>query len=61
MRREMEMWLPVWAGALFKKGGEDDMLQSSTLCFSFANVDSYNYNLIGLSLHTVTKIVLFMV
>ena len=51
----------TWAGASFKRGGEDGILQSSTLCFSFANVDSYNYNLIGLSLHTVTKIVLFMV
>lgn len=27
----------TWAGASFKKGGEDGILQSSTLCFSFAN------------------------
>ena len=45
----------TWAGASFKKGGEDGVLQSSTLCFSFANVDSYNYNLIGPSLHTSNK------
>ena len=45
----------TWAGASFKKGGEDGILQSSTLCFSFANVDSYNYNLIGPSLHTSNK------
>ena len=47
--------MATWAGASFKKGGEDGILQSSTLCFSFANVDSYNYNLIGPSLHTSNK------
>ena len=45
----------AWAGASFKKGGEDGVVQSSTLCFSFANVDSYHYNLIGPSLHTSNK------
>ena len=50
------MWLT--AGASFKKGGEDGILQSSTLCFSFANVDSYNYNLIGPHCIRVTKIAL---
>ena len=29
--------------------------KSSSLCFSFANVDSYNYNLTGPSLHTSNK------
>ena len=47
--------MATWAGASFKKGGEDGILQSSTLCFSFANVDSYNYNLTGPSLHTSNK------
>ena len=28
---------------------------ASSLCFSFANVDSYNYNLTGPSLHTSNK------
>ena len=32
-------------------GGES----AFSLCFSFANVDSYNYNLIGPSLHTSNK------
>ncbi|WP_080904224.1 FAD-dependent oxidoreductase [Parabacteroides sp. Marseille-P3160] len=35
--------LAAWAGATFKKGDENGVVQSSTLCFSFANVDTYNY------------------
>ncbi|MDR2805749.1 MAG: FAD-dependent oxidoreductase [Dysgonamonadaceae bacterium] len=35
--------LAAWAGASFKRGDENGVVQSSTLCFSFANVDSYNY------------------
>ena len=35
--------LAVWAGANFKKGDENGVVQSSTLCFSLANVNSYNY------------------
>lgn len=35
--------LAAWAGANFKKGDENGVVQSSTLCFSFANVDTYNY------------------
>ena len=35
--------LSAWAGASFKRGGDDGVVQSSTLCFSFANVDTYNY------------------
>lgn len=35
--------LAAWAGASFKRGDENGVVQDSTLCFSFANVDSYNY------------------
>jgi glycine/D-amino acid oxidase-like deaminating enzyme len=35
--------LAAWAGAAFKRGDADGVVQSSTLCFSAANVDSYNY------------------
>ncbi|GHT24704.1 hypothetical protein FACS189430_10100 [Bacteroidia bacterium] len=35
--------LAAWAGASFKRGNENGVEQSSTLCFSFANVDTYNY------------------
>jgi hypothetical protein len=35
--------LSAYAGASFKRGDENGVEQSSTLCFSFANVDSYNY------------------
>jgi hypothetical protein len=35
--------LAAWAGASFKRGDENGVVQSSSLCFSFANVDSYNY------------------
>ncbi len=45
----------VWAGASYKKGDEKGVVQSSTLCFAFANVDTYHYNLIGPSLHTSNK------
>ena len=36
--------LAAWAGAPFKRGyGDDGAVQKSCLCFSFANVDSYDY------------------
>ncbi|MDR1681950.1 MAG: FAD-dependent oxidoreductase, partial [Candidatus Symbiothrix sp.] len=35
--------MAAWAGASFKRGDDQGVVQSSTLCFSFANVDSYNY------------------
>ena len=35
--------LAAWAGAPFKRGDENGLVQSSTLCFSFANVDTYNF------------------
>lgn len=47
--------LAAWAGASFKRGDDSGVVQSSSLCFSFANVDSYNYNLTGPSLHTSNK------
>jgi hypothetical protein len=43
--------LAAWAGAPFKRGDEEGVVQSSTLCFSFANVDTYNY-VNGPNLHT---------
>lgn len=35
--------LAAWAGAPFKQGDDKGLVQNSTLCFSFANVDTYNY------------------
>jgi hypothetical protein len=35
--------LAAWAGAAFKRGDVDGVVQSSSLCFSAANVDSYHY------------------
>lgn len=46
--------LAAWAGAPFKRGDAEGKVQSSTLCFSFANVDSYRY-MTGPSLHTSNK------
>lgn len=46
--------LAAWAGASFKRGDDEGKVQSSTLCFSFANVDSYCY-MTGPSLHTSNK------
>lgn len=43
--------LAAWAGASFKRGDDSGQVQSSTLCFSLANVDTYHYNT-GPSLHT---------
>ncbi|MDR1666498.1 MAG: FAD-dependent oxidoreductase [Bacteroidales bacterium] len=43
--------LAAWAGASFKRGDENGVVQSSTMCFSFANVDTYRY-LNGPNLHT---------
>jgi ribulose 1,5-bisphosphate synthetase/thiazole synthase len=43
--------LAAWAGAAFKRGDENGMVQSSTMCFSFANVDTYHY-VNGPNLHT---------
>jgi ribulose 1,5-bisphosphate synthetase/thiazole synthase len=42
--------LAAYAGASFKRGDENGVVQSSTMCFSFANVDTYNY-VNGPSLH----------
>lgn len=44
----------AWAGASFKRGDDSGQVQSSTLCFSLANVDTYHYNT-GPSLHTSNK------
>ncbi|MDR3261482.1 MAG: FAD-dependent oxidoreductase [Tannerella sp.] len=46
--------LSAWAGANFKRGDENGVVQSSTMCFSFANVDTYNY-VNGPDLHTGNK------
>ncbi|MDR1676230.1 MAG: FAD-dependent oxidoreductase [Tannerella sp.] len=46
--------LAAWAGASFKRGDENGVVQSSTLCFSFANVDTYRY-VNGPNLHTGNK------
>lgn len=46
--------LAAWAGASFRRGDEDGKVQSSTLCFSLANVDSYHF-MTGPSLHTSNK------
>lgn len=35
--------LAVWAGASFLQGDNEGVVQSSSLCFSIANVDSYHY------------------
>ncbi|MDR1339735.1 MAG: FAD-dependent oxidoreductase [Prevotellaceae bacterium] len=35
--------LAAWAGAAFKRGDGQGVVQSSSLCFSFANVDTYHY------------------
>lgn len=35
--------LAAWAGADFDRGDENGVVQSSTLCFAFANVDTYNF------------------
>ncbi len=46
--------LAAWAGASFKRGDENGVVQSSTMCFSFANVDTYNY-INGPNLHSSNK------
>jgi hypothetical protein len=46
--------LAAYAGASFKRGDENGVVQSSTMCFSFANVDTYNY-VNGSTLHTGNK------
>ncbi|MDR2384225.1 MAG: FAD-dependent oxidoreductase [Tannerella sp.] len=46
--------LAAWAGASFKRGDENGVVQSSTMCFSFANVDTYHY-VNGPNLHTGNK------
>lgn len=46
--------LAAWAGASFKRGDDEGKVQSSTLCFSFANVDTYQY-MNGPNLHTHNK------
>lgn len=36
--------LAAWSGASFKRGyDEEGSIQMSSLCFSFANIDSYDY------------------
>jgi hypothetical protein len=35
--------ISAWAGASFKKGDGSGVVQSSSLCFSFANADTYNF------------------
>lgn len=44
----------VWAGASYKRGDDSGQVQSSSLCFSIANVDTYAYTT-GPSLHTSNK------
>lgn len=44
----------AWAGARFKRGDDEGKVQSSSLCFSFANVDTYAFQN-GPSLHTSNK------
>ena len=46
--------LSAWAGAPFQRGDENGKVQSSSLCFALANVDTYRYNT-GPSLHTSNK------
>lgn len=46
--------LAAWAGATFKRGDDNGQVQSSSLCFSIANVDTYAYTT-GPSLHTSNK------
>ena len=43
--------LSAWAGASFKRGDDDGVVQSSTMCFSFSNVDMFHYRY-GPYLHT---------
>lgn len=43
--------LAAWAGASFKRGDDEGKVQSSSLCFALANVDTYHY-VHGPSLHT---------
>lgn len=43
--------LAAWAGASFKRGDEEGKVQSSSLCFSLANVDTYHF-LHGPNMHT---------
>jgi hypothetical protein len=45
----------AWAGADFKIGDEEGSVQQGTLCFSVANVDMYQYSLIGNTIHTNNK------
>lgn len=46
--------LATWAGASFLKGDDKGTLQSSTLCFSIANINTVNY-LKGPNLHSDNK------
>lgn len=43
--------LAAWAGAPYKRGDDSGTVQSSSLCFAIANVDTYYYTN-GPSLHT---------
>ncbi|MDR0697760.1 MAG: FAD-dependent oxidoreductase [Tannerella sp.] len=45
----------AWAGADFKMGDDEGNVQQGTLCFSLANVDMYQYSMIGSSVHTNNK------
>ncbi|WP_369808817.1 FAD-dependent oxidoreductase [Parabacteroides sp. Marseille-P3160] len=35
--------LAAWAGASFKRGDDNGVVQSSTLCFAIGNIDQYRY------------------
>lgn len=44
----------AWSGASFQRGDSDGVVQSSSLCFAVADVDTYRYNT-GPSLHTSNR------
>lgn len=46
--------LAAWAGANFVMGDENGSVQEGTLCFTVANVDSYEFSLIG-NVHSSRK------
>lgn len=46
--------LAAWAGAGFVMGDENGAVQDGSLCFTVANVDAYEYSLIG-TVHTSRK------
>lgn len=46
--------LAAWAGAKFEKGDDTGSVQKGTLCFALANVDPFEYSLLG-TVHTNNK------